>query len=161
MKDKNQEAIAALQKIEPYFTGTLRENNERLLLQRKWLDYYGGAVYGERNADKFYKAITAEEYALYDRRMDDSAQAFSMKYLWPEVLKINLLKTATHLQVPVYFFIGRHDYNIVCTLAEKYYKVLPAPHKELIWFENAAHWIPFEEPEKFNKMVVEKLLHEN
>jgi hypothetical protein len=35
--------------------------------------------------------------------------------------------------------------------------VLQAPHKEIIWFENSGHWIPFEEPEKFYDVLVNKV----
>jgi pimeloyl-ACP methyl ester carboxylesterase len=157
IKDKNQKAITELKKIESNYQKEIPYDINALHIQRKWLDYYGGATYGERNADKIFKGITAKEYALYDEKKSGEAQAFSMKYLWSEVMKINFLKTATQLKVPVYFFTGRHDYNTVSTLVEEYYNVLQAPHKEIVWFENSAHFVPFEEPEKFNEMVVEKL----
>jgi pimeloyl-ACP methyl ester carboxylesterase len=158
-QDKNHEAITELKKIASNYHKDIPDDLNALRIQRKWLDYYGGATYGERNADKIFEDITAKEYALYDQHKSHEAQAFSMKYLWSEVMKINFLKTALQLQVPVYFFTGRHDYNVVSTLVEEYYRALKAPHKEIVWFENSAHFIPFEEPKKFNDMVVEKLLH--
>jgi pimeloyl-ACP methyl ester carboxylesterase len=158
IENNNQEAITALRKIQNNYQKEIPDDLNALHIQRKWLDYYGGAVYGERNAGKIFKGITAKEYALYDQKKSDEAQAFSMKYLWTEVMKINFLKTATQLKVPVYFFTGRHDYNVVSTLVEEYYKVLQAPEKEIVWFENSAHFIPFEEPEKFNHLIVSKLL---
>lgn len=60
------------------------------------------------------------------------------------------------MKVPVYFFTGRHDYDTPFQLVEQYYEILNAPTKEIIWFENSAHFPFYEEPEKFNKMIVEK-----
>ena len=160
IKDNNKEAITELQKIKSNYKKDIPNDINALHIQRKWLDYYGGATYGERNADKIFRGITAEEYALYDKNKSEESQNFSMKYLWSEVMKINFLKTATELKVPVYFFTGKHDYNAVCKLVEEYYKVLKAPYKEIVWFENSAHFIPFEEPEKFNKLIIEKLLQQ-
>ena len=63
---------------------------------------------------------------------------------------------ATHLRfsVPVYLFIGLHDYNTPYELAESYFDAIRAPRKEKVIFENAAHMIPFEDPERFNREVV-------
>jgi hypothetical protein len=38
--------------------------------------------------------------------------------------------------VPVYFLEGRLDVHAMASLAERYYTVLQAPHKELIWSES-------------------------
>jgi pimeloyl-ACP methyl ester carboxylesterase len=46
-------------------------------------------------------------------------------------------------------------------LSEEYFNVLQAPSKELIWFESSAHSAPFEEPDKFNQLMIEKVLREN
>ena len=62
------------------------------------------------------------------------------------------------LKLPVYFFVGRHDNNIPATLVEEFAKDLKAPKKEVIWFEKAGHGIMEEEAEKFNKVIVDKIL---
>ena len=46
-------------------------------------------------------------------------------------------------------------------LAEKYFKALKAPKKELFWFENSAHMPNFEEAQKFNDLMINKVLAEN
>jgi pimeloyl-ACP methyl ester carboxylesterase len=51
--------------------------------------------------------------------------------------------------VPVYFFAGRYDYNTPTSLIESYFQQLDAPAgKRLIWFENSAHDLFFDEPDK-------------
>ena len=48
--------------------------------------------------------------------------------------------------VPVRILMGRF-------FAPEYLAALEAPEKEVIWFEQSAHMLPFEEPEKFNEAV--------
>lgn len=64
--------------------------------------------------------------------------------------------------VPLYFFEGKNDHVIACApeLVVKYCNTVTAPKKEIIWFENSAHLINVEEPEKFQEELV-KILHEN
>jgi len=47
---------------------------------------------------------------------------------------------------------------VPAVLAKKYFHALSAPHKELIWFEQSAHNPPFEEPEKFDRVLIERIL---
>lgn len=35
-----------------------------------------------------------------------------------------------------------------------------APNKELVWFEKSAHFLFYDEPEKINKVMKEKILQE-
>jgi len=47
------------------------------------------------------------------------------------------------------FFTGRHDYTDPFELTEAYFAKLRAPRKELVWFEDSAHFPFLEEPERF------------
>jgi len=79
--------------------------------------------------------------------------------LWPQALRARDFRvTAAKLEVPVYFVIGRHDYNVPFELARDYFDRLDAPRKQWIWFESSAHMPNFEEPEKFNKFMLEQVL---
>ncbi len=62
------------------------------------------------------------------------------------------------LKIPVYFFQGRHDWNVPSVLVEAFAQNLKSP-KEIVWFENSGHSPLEEEPKQFNKMMVEKVLH--
>ncbi len=46
------------------------------------------------------------------------------------------MRSAARLDVPIYFIVGRHDVNAMASLVERYYNVLQAPHKELIWLDS-------------------------
>lgn len=55
---------------------------------------------------------------------------------------------------------GRYDWNLPGEVAERFFKALKAPKKEFIWFENSGHEPPEEEPELFNKRIVEIVKNE-
>ena len=61
------------------------------------------------------------------------------------------------LDVPVYFFIGRHDYNTPFSPLERYFEILEAPYKEIVWFEESTHMPNLEEPERFQDAIIEKI----
>jgi hypothetical protein len=59
------------------------------------------------------------------------------------------------VRCPVYFFVGRHDYNSPWQLTEAYYQALNAPAgKRLVWFENSAHDLFFDEPRRLEQEVL-------
>jgi esterase/lipase len=62
------------------------------------------------------------------------------------------------VKITIYFFLGRYDYQVASIVAEKFYNSIKAPEKELVWFEKSAHSSCFEEAEKFNKLMVDKVL---
>ena len=156
--DKNEEAIKELKSIQKRYPphGIARLGD--LKIQRKWLGYYGGAIYGQPNADKIFSRIKMKKNPLYDAEKAQAGNDFTFPILLDELMRVNLTKSAPKLEIPIYFITGRHDYNTPSILVENYVKVLEAPHKEIIWFENSAHWIPFEEPEKFNDILINKVL---
>jgi pimeloyl-ACP methyl ester carboxylesterase len=59
------------------------------------------------------------------------------------------------LEVPVYFFSGRQDYNTPLELVERYVENLIAPQgKQLVVFEDSAHTPFLGEPEKLNEEII-------
>ena len=60
----------------------------------------------------------------------------------------------TRLDLPIYFFLGRHDYSSPSVAAVAYLDELDAPQKEVVWFEESAHFAFIEEPEKFAQELV-------
>lgn len=146
--DKNEEAIKELKAIQKRYPPLGKAAQlEDVKVQRKWLGYYGGAIYGQQNANKIFSRIKKENNPLYNAEKAQAGNDFIFPRMLGVLMDLNLKKSAPKLEVPVYFITGRHDYNTPFTLVEDYVKMLEAPHKEIIWFENSAHWIPFEEPE--------------
>jgi pimeloyl-ACP methyl ester carboxylesterase len=71
------------------------------------------------------------------------------------LMRLDFAKTVPKIQVPVYFFVGRHDFNTPSALLEGYFDELDAPAgKKLTRFEESAHSILFDEPEKVAQEVI-------
>ena len=71
----------------------------------------------------------------------------------------NLDRTLLTFDVPVFFILGRHDYQTPSVLAEPFFNELTAPDKELFYFENSAHAPPWEEPDRFFQVMVSDIKH--
>ena len=63
--------------------------------------------------------------------------------------------------MPVYFLLGKHDYNVPYMLAEDYLQKLKAPSKKLVFFDHSAHLLPFEESKKFVEVMAGIAAHTN
>ena len=64
-----------------------------------------------------------------------------------ELLALDLSQTVPRLDVPVFFSWVVTTTTSMRRIAERYFEALRAPNKQLVWFENSAHNIPFEEPD--------------
>lgn len=67
------------------------------------------------------------------------------------------LSNIKELKVPVYFFAGRHDWNLPPVVTEFYFKTLNAPKKEIIWFENSGHEPLEEEAHVFDNELIKRV----
>jgi pimeloyl-ACP methyl ester carboxylesterase len=70
----------------------------------------------------------------------------------------DFFKEIPSVRVPVFFFCGRYDYLTSSPDVERYYKSVNAPKKNLFWFENSAHRVDIEEPDLFQKRIIDCLL---
>lgn len=127
-----------------------------------WVHHFRDAGYSEISPWKFARlALASPAYSWGDLFRLALGMRFSFSHLWQEVFyRTDLLVQAPRLDVPVYFFLGRHDRTVTASaaLAERYFNELEAPKgKHLIWFENSGHWPQLEEPEKFCAMLADEL----
>jgi proline iminopeptidase len=74
-----------------------------------------------------------------------------------ELEALDLSRSVPALEVPVIFLLGRYDRHVSAGVASDYFAVLRAPGKRPVWFEDSAHNPPFEEPEHFQRVVVDAL----
>ncbi len=153
-KAKDKRAVRTLTKIgRPPYTGNWQR---KTITQRGLLGKYGGELYGNLKGAFpliFNSLILATEYTLIDKINFFRGIFASNRLLWPELLTVDLKKQVPSVKVPIYFMLGRHDYEVPSVLAEQYFKLIEAPKKELIWFENSAHLANIEENEKFNSLL--------
>ncbi len=152
-QDKNARAVRELERLRGRYPSGGRQGVADLKAQRNWLLRYGGVFYGDMNYEKLFGGVHTEEEALYRDAQSEKGEALSLRTLWPELLGLDLPRTARSFQIPVYFLLGRSDYNAPWPVARKYFDQIEAPYKELVMFERSGHFIPFEEPAKFNQFM--------
>jgi len=81
--------------------------------------------------------------------------------LWETMSKAIISDKVSSVDLPVYFMHGIYDYTVNYSLAKEYYQVLESPLKGFYTFHNSAHSPIFEEPEKFNKILIEDVIRGN
>ncbi len=142
-------ALKKLESIKEYYIIS-NYKLSKLMKQRDILMKYGGALYGRNNYDLLFKADLKGEYSIFDMVTFLLGSYKSISQMWPELMQnVKLEKTDTEFKIPVYFFTGSHDYNVPFELTEKYFQIIKAPRKGIVWFDKSAHMPNFEEPDKF------------
>ena len=147
-RDGNAAAVAELESIAPYAHGDDPVDLDDLMLQRKWLNHYGGMMHNRTGGQA--EAALARLSPEYDR--DDLAALwvandFSMEHLLQEALTLDMGRVE-RLDCPLILFLGRHDYNVSASTAAEWFERVQAPEKSLVWFEHSAHEMMVEEPGK-------------
>ncbi len=149
----NAEAVAALKEL-----GSPPYTQEQLMIQRQWLMKLGGAFYGETSPMPLMKIIaSAPEYSLMD------VYAFfeggdSIEHVYDPLMAVDLWTRGLDFQVPIFFFLGRYDYNTPSPLAEVYLSEIRAPLKEIVWFEESAHTPMVAQMDEFARALIERVL---
>lgn len=159
----NKKAYDELTQINSRYPYLDTEHNpawyEDIKTQRKWLTLLGGEVYGKTdNSFLFIPALGISEYTISDFIKFAKGSETSLKALWPEVMKLDFRKSYKDIPVPVFFLQGRHDSLTPSVLVEEYFNTISAPHKELIWFESSAHHPMYEEADKYEEILINKVL---
>jgi pimeloyl-ACP methyl ester carboxylesterase len=147
------EALAELERIRPPYA-----TQAELGVQRRWLAAYRGSIYAtDRAREALPAALFGREYTLGTRLRFFSCFQRSLERLWPGLDDFDAISQIPRLDVPVYFFTGRRDWNTPFALVEEWAAQLEAPHVEIVWFEEAGHVAPIEAPEAFQRALIEKL----
>jgi len=127
-------------------------------MREKWLFYYGGELHGAQDFTPLLKTgLRSPEYSLFDALKIQPGVSSSGENMQYNVIDGSIMDTITKVEIPVYFFTGRHDYTTPFSLIETYFEQLEAPQKSLIWFEQSAHFPFFEEPKRFTEEMLKVL----
>jgi len=150
------EAVSALLAIEGRYAPGGGLTFAELVVQRGWLDRFGGTVHGDIAA--VFERVPSALRQEYFGELPEIAQEFSFGCLMPEILASDLHQTERVFDIPVHLVVGRHDQTTPAELAVEYYDAIEAPSKQFHWLEHSAHMPPFEEPAKFNTLLTDTLL---
>jgi pimeloyl-ACP methyl ester carboxylesterase len=137
--------------------------HEKKTISRELINKYKGNFYkGKTLFDVIRESPYYYEGYLenYTKSMNFVQESISRN---PSTFEKDILNDIVLLKVPVYFFEGRHDRIPACApeLVVEYIKKIEAPKKEIIWFEESAHHPNIDEPEKFQKILIDKVLNDN
>jgi proline iminopeptidase len=145
-------------RIELEVIGPPPHSVDAMLTSRKWVERFGGSFHGELSTGQLiWGAMSTDEASVVDLVKFGQGNRFSLTHLWSELSALDLTRYRS-FAVPVFFLLGRHDWQIPAVLAQAYFETIAAPCKRLVWFEQSAHHPPFEEPRKFAEVMVAEVL---
>lgn len=132
----NAEALKELSGIHIPF-----QNGEELYYHRKWL----ARGMGTGTVTKTFVETWARKWLP----------------LYNEASRVNFSLKAPEIKCPVYFFVGRRDYQTAFAVTEGYFHILKAEKKDLFWFTNSAHNLNLTEPERMQEIIISLLRSKN
>lgn len=146
----NRKALKELQAI-----GPPPHTAKNLWTQRTWLSQLDGESNIKAIWDFGRFFFNVPETSVFEISNVINAWQISLDAMWAEVSAINLIKAVPALQIPVFFFLGRHDHCVSSEISVAYFDALAAPSKKIVWFEESGHQPFVDEPAKFNASMVE------
>ncbi len=161
--NKDEKAVEELSEMSfPDSTASIEKWVDFLMVERIYVTRFGGGVTREMTGmwPVIKMVLDTKEYTIQDKFNFMSGSLFSLEQLWLEVIKKNLHNDIDSMQVPVYIFQGKYDYQTPYSVAKEFYDQLKAPKKDFFTFKNSAHSPIMEEPDKFNDLL-RKIVEEN
>lgn len=144
-------AIRALRKI-----GPPPHDYRKVGTERRWLMAFGGAFGPSFSLPRaVWRAMRTPESSPLDLVRLIQGSLFSLKALWPALMSVDFRRDIRRFAMPVVFILGRHDRQVVSEVAAAWFEEIEAPHKQLVWLEESGHFLPFEEPAPFNKVLID------
>lgn len=143
----NAEAVREIEAISPY-PGDRPLTRERIVIARKWPQYYGGlSAFRDTSTYYFGAARLSPDYSTEDRDALGAGSLYTLGKVIDEFLAVDF-KPVREFPIPVLMFMGRHDYTTPSAPTAAWLDRVEAPYKCGVWFEHSAHMIPWEEPGK-------------
>jgi len=156
LADKDNAAVNEINSACQFVTDeTMAFAAEDMMVQRNYLAAYGGALHGPMGVTDLLRGILGtDEGTLSGLVRTFEGSMGSMETIWPEMMAFDATPW-TQFKVPVYFAIGRHDYQVNAALSASYFDTIEAPCKGVNWLENSAHFSLFEEADAFNLFIID------
>jgi pimeloyl-ACP methyl ester carboxylesterase len=158
----DQKSVDKLTEVGAPVMGEYRGGFKGLMAQRRVMMKYGG--YSQSDKKRSYARamvipiIKSGEYSLLDLYGYVKGYKRVLSAMWHEVACVKFPETHTTFAVPFFIFNGRHDMNTPAELVQDWFDAIEAPRKELIWFELSGHNPMGDEPDKFKRLLRERLM---
>ena len=159
-KNGNKKDIRALSGMKIEGDLLSEDDLEKAIYMRDWIAKNGRIVYDRNNLNNLaFVVMAAPEYSFLEKLKYMKGQRQSRRLLWTkDLIEVNFFVDAPQLKVPIYIVAGKYDYITADTLTREYFQFVEAPYKELVVFDKSAHCGLFEEPSKFNDLMINKVL---
>lgn len=128
-------------------------------IRSELLEKYGvGTLRGKSSMSKLVSDVFKfKGYTILEKINFGCGSKFHTKHLFPYLFADNLFKSSLSFNLPVYFLHGKYDQTVSHGLAQEYFEIVNAPHKEFISFENSAHSPNIDEIVKFSLTMLKIL----
>ena len=131
-----------------------------IMTQRKWLEEFGGGSFHKPTSllNLMWQSVGASEMTLLDGVYFKAGADFSLNALANENARVDWWSHARKFEMPVFIVSGRFDHNTDAGLQKAWFDRIEAPVKTHKWFEHSAHSPVFEEPDQFNRFMIDEVL---
>ncbi len=141
--------------ILPFFNSVLRDKAQHELGI--------GTMHNMRSIikDVFLPVWTCQAYTMREKlNIWISKFSFIKKTgLRNEIIQSDITAKVPRLEIPVYFFSGRHDLTVNKDLSKEYLEKIEAPVKGFYTFNESAHSPMFEEPQRLKEILIKDVLN--
>lgn len=105
-----------------------------------------------------WAALRTDEANVIDLVKFGQGNRFSLNHLESENSCLKLDRQYRSFAVPIFFLLGRYNWHVPSGLAKSYFDSIQVPYKKIVWLEQSAHNPPFEEPGKFEQVLIKEVL---
>ncbi|MEG0238531.1 MAG: alpha/beta hydrolase [Anaerorhabdus sp.] len=135
--------------------------NSYLMTRTKSMTKLGvGVMHNKISMFEISKIILGtKRYTMVEKVKYLKGMKLSMDILFDEVTNKDYMIAVPKLEIPVYIFQGKYDYQVSYQLAKKYAKKIHAPLVGFYTFLESAHSPCFEEPSKMIRIIETDVLN--
>lgn len=161
VKAGDGKSIAVLNRVGPPVGGVYKGGFDGMMAQRRIMMKYGGYSRNQKRRSYFSSFVVpvllSGEYSVSDLYGLVKGYKYVLTHMWDAVGRTDFPATCKKFSVPYFVFDGVLDQNTPASLVQGWFDTIEAPEKELIWFEHSGHNPMTDEPERFKRLLVERL----
>jgi pimeloyl-ACP methyl ester carboxylesterase len=119
----------------------------------KWLFKFGAQIHTDTSYQVFVKeGMRSPEYSLFDALKISKGSQFCQNNIKYKIIPSAIIEDSIQsYSIPCFFIVGKYDMTTPKPLIVDYFNSISCPKKELIVFEQSAHFPFYEEKELFSR----------